>query len=33
MLKNEFCPDCNAALEKLQACGATNYILTFYFFF
>ncbi|WP_112718408.1 zinc ribbon domain-containing protein [Moritella yayanosii] len=23
--KISFCPDCNAALEKLQACGATNY--------
>ncbi|KHD23922.1 DNA ligase [Vibrio caribbeanicus] len=20
-----FCPDCNAQLEKLQACGAANY--------
>lgn len=23
--KLSFCPDCNAELDKLQACGATNY--------
>lgn len=23
--KRAFCPDCDAELEKLQACGAANY--------